>query len=260
MNQEGLSRANIILVEDNDDVRIYLKSLLSESYNVVTCSDGKEGIEMIRTMIPDLVVSDVMMPKKDGFAMCHDLKSDPLLWHIPVILLTAKADLDSSIKGLKEGAEAYVSKPFDPNYLMATIKSLLDNRARFQRRVLNLTSSSIDGADVDLNGQDNDYLRKIQQIIDVNLVDENFNVERLAAEVGNSYSTLYAKIKAITGSSPQIYLNTYRMNVAREMLSEGKQTVSEVAYSVGYSSPSNFSRAFKRQFGITPTDAHSKKG
>ncbi|MBR1435249.1 MAG: response regulator, partial [Bacteroidales bacterium] len=253
------TKVNIVLVEDNEDVRVYLKSLFSDSFNVVTCSDGQEGLDRIRTIVPDIVISDVMMPKKDGFTLCRDLKTDPLLWHIPVILLTAKADSGSSIKGLEEGAEAYISKPFDPKYLMATVGSLLENRRLLQQRVLNLTSSMMESqtasGDAPVEGPDAEYMRKVQKIMDENLSEEDFNVESLAMEIGTSYSSLYAKIKALTGSSPQVYLTTYRLNIAKERLSSGKYTISEVAYSVGSSSPSNFSRAFKRHFGITPTEA-----
>ena len=253
---------SLVLVEDNDDVRIYLKSILSEKYNIVTCSNGEEGLDKIRTIVPDLVISDVMMPGKDGFTLCREIKDDPLLCHIPIVLLTAKVDVESGVKGLEGGAEAYITKPFDPGYLMATVKTLLENRRRVQQKIANLTPTTM-GIEEELSGAglneaDKSFLEKIQKILSDHLSQQSYSVEDLASEACMSYSSLYAKIKALTGDSPLSYINTYRMNLAMEMLKSGKFTVTEVAYEVGASSSSSFARAFKKHFGIVPTDAIDK--
>ncbi len=267
------TKPNLVLVEDNEDVRVFLRSLLSPSYNITTCSDGEEGLDKIKTTIPDLVVSDVMMPRKDGFELCSDLKSDPFLCHIPVVLLTAKADISSTVKGLKGGAEAYIPKPFDPDQLIATIESLLDNRRRIQSHILNLTPDQLQNIssvsleeqkdsnkeehnanEVVLSPRDKIFLEKVQAAIEKNLDDSSFTVETLASEINVSYSSLYAHMKTLVGDSPQAYLSVYRLNKARTLIQSGKYTISEVSYLVGASSQSNFARSYKKQFGITPSD------
>jgi len=257
---------NIVLAEDNADVRVYLKSLLSPLYNVTTCSDGEEALEYITTIVPDLIVSDIMMPNKDGYTLCQDVKGNSDLSHIPFVLLTAKTDLQSSIKGLKGGAEAYIPKPFDPDYLIATIGSILENRRRIQQKTLNLTSSTIVNEPVvddnttentqefSLTTKDKAFLEKIYYIIDENLSDESFNIESLTKEIGMSYSVLYGRIKALTGHSPKTFIETYRMNKAMEMILAGEDFVADIAAAVGSSSPSNFARSFKKQFDKTPTE------
>ena len=255
-------KATLVLVEDNEDVRVFLKSFLSEKYNVLPCSDGEEGMDRIRNTVPDIVVSDVMMPRKNGFTLCRELKADPDLYHIPVILLTAKADTGSSIKGLEGGAEAYITKPFDPEFLAASIETLLENRRKIQRRIISLTSSSLQKETVrealPLKQEDKVFLEKIHAILDQNLSQPDFSVESLSASLFMSYSSLYAKVKALTGQPPLTYVNTYKMNIAREMLQSGKYTVTEVAYEVGAANSSSFARSFRKQFGKSPTEVVGK--
>lgn len=256
--------SSILLVEDNEDVRVYLRSLLSRQYNIIACTDGEEGLDMARSLVPDLVISDVMMPVKDGFELCRDIKSDSLIRHIPVILLTAKADQSSSIKGLQGGAEAYISKPFSPDYLMATIESILVNRKNLQARISELTPSTIQDETIvketGLSQEDKKFLDKVHSVLKENLGDEKYSVNSFAQEMGMSYSSLYAKMKALTGISPLSYMNTFKMNIAKEMLLDGKHMISEIAYTIGASTPSNFSKLFKQQFGMTPTQMKAMKG
>lgn len=247
----------LLIAEDNAEVRNYLQGLLAEDYNIMTASDGEEAMECISLNAPDLIVSDVVMPHKDGYELCQAIKSSTDWGHIPVILLTAKSDTQSSIRGLDCGADAYVGKPFDPFYLKVAIENLLANRRRVQQIVQNLTSGSIPkekAREAMLNEQDRLFLEDLHARLDRHLDDEEFSIGLLAKEMGMSYSSLYARIKSLTGQTPQNYLITYRMNTAMQLLRSGRYTVSEVCYKVGSSSLANFSRSFKRQFGIPPSE------
>ncbi|MDI9551596.1 MAG: response regulator [Bacteroidota bacterium] len=246
----------LLVVEDNPDIRTYLSSLFSDRYRVMIASDGMEAEENLKVAVPDLVISDVMMPRKNGYILCSEIKNSPERGHIPVILLTAKADAQSSIEGLHCGADAYIPKPFDPNFLKATVEGQIANRKRVQEHILNLTSTSIRQEEPDtdvLKALDREFLDKIHKIMDTHLEEENFNVNDITREIGMSYSSLYTKVKTLTGKTPLDFLNTYRMNIAMELLKGGRYTVNEVSYRVGASSPSNFSRNFKKQFGIPPS-------
>ena len=254
----SVKETNIILVEDNEDVRIYLKSLLSEEFNVITCSDGQEGIDKVRNIVPDMVISDIMMPHKDGYTLCHEIKTDSILCHIPVILLTAKTGMDSNMKGLKHGADAYMTKPFDPDHLIAVVHNILDNRKRIQKQIMNLTSDTIKDEETisktGISRNDKIFLEKVLAVLDQNINKEKYTLELLSKDLGLSYSNLYGKLKALTGTSPLSFINNHRMNVAKEMLSSGIYSVSEVGYAVGFSTPSSFSRKFKKHFGKSPSD------
>lgn len=247
----------VLVAEDNADVRSFLRNLLSSQYNVITCNNGVEAWDNISILAPDVILSDIVMPMKDGYALCAEVKGNEDYCHIPVVLLTAKSDAASNIRGLNAGADAYIPKPFDPEHLLATIENILANRARVQQKVSNLTASSMKDEKVtreaELNSSDRKFLEKLQKSVENHLNDESFKVDQLAAEIKMSHSGLYSKVKALTGHSPQTYINTYRMNVAMEMLKTGEFTIAEVADSIGSSSVSNFSRDFKKHFGITPS-------
>lgn len=247
----------ILIAEDTADVRNFLAGLFSGEYNVITVSDGLEAMDRLKLSLPDLVLSDVVMPGKTGYSLCADIKGDPAMNHIPVILLTAKADADSSVEGMKAGADAYVGKPFDPDYLKAVVESILRNRRILQDKVLSLTSTSLKEEEkteeVQLRPQDKALLEKVYAFLDAHLEEENTSVQQLAEEIGMSYSSLYAKLKSLTGKTPQAFVSNYRMNIAMELLRSGQYNVSEVSYRVGASSPSTFSREFKKQFGFPPS-------
>ena len=256
-NSSSRHSHTVLVAEDNADVRSFLRNLLSSQYNVITCNNGAEAWDNISILAPDVILSDIVMPMKDGYALCSEVKENEDYCHIPVILLTAKSDAASNIRGLNAGADAYIPKPFDPEHLLATIDNLLANRARVQQKVSNLTATTMKDESVtreaELNSSDRKFLEKLQKSVENHLNDESFKVDQLAAEIKMSHSGLYSKVKALTGHSPQTYINTYRMNVAMEMLKTGEFTIAEVADSVGSSSVSNFSRDFKKHFGITPS-------
>ena len=260
-NSHGL----VLVVDDNSGIRSFIRSIFEQEYSVIEACDGVEALELLRTSIPDVVISDIIMPNKSGDALCNDIKSDPDLAHIPVVLLSAKNDIKTIVDGLHKGSDAYISKPFEPELLKATVESLIRNRKLIQGRILNMTSSDLSAPDTDNELKENEFsaaerefIQKIHTILDAKLEDEKFSVQDLAQEMNISYSSLYAKVKALTGTTPQAFVSTYRMNIAMQLLQSGKYTVSEVAWKVGSSSPYTFSREFKRHFGFPPSKALEK--
>ena len=247
----------VLVAEDNLEVRLYLQYLLSARYNVLLAPDGEAALDTLKISMPDLVLSDVMMPRKDGYDLCREVKESEDWRHIPVILLTAKDDKASHVKGLDIGADAYIPKPFDPEILLAEIQTLLRNREKMQRRILELTPETMESVSEEESGLtvlEKRFLEKVHQAMERNLDNVEFNVDALAGEVAVSYSSLYAKVKALTGQTPQQYMGAYRMNRAAELLLSGEYTISEIADKVGSSSPANFTRVFKKHFGVAPSE------
>ncbi len=262
------AEGSILLVEDNEDVRAYLKQLLSTRFNVTIATDGQDGWECLQAgAVPDLVISDVIMPRKDGFELCRDIKNSPDYALMPVLLLTAKSDLDNHVKGLDSGADAYVPKPFDPFLLLHQVENLIRRRIAMQKRIASMTSATIGAVQEQeqdteegetsspqvLSEYDRKFLERLYKCMDEHLDEQDFNVAQLSGELFMSYSRVYVKIKMLTGETPLALLNTYRMNIAMERLKSGKYSVGEVSEMVGSSSLANFSRSFKRQFGIPPS-------
>jgi DNA-binding response OmpR family regulator len=245
---------HILVVEDNPDMREYIRGFLREDYHVTMAGDGEEAWKCIRISAPDLIVSDVMMPYKDGYTLCKEIKNDPEYCHIPVILLTAKADMENQIHGLELGADGYLGKPFDPAFLTALVRNLIAGRQRLQGLLADRTSSSEEPVEDDaLSQQDRVFLEKCYRIIDTHLDDEAFGVIGLSMEMGMSRTSIFSKVKALTGQSPQGFLTNYRLNKAMELLKTRDFNISEVAYKVGFATLTGFSRSFKNKFGIPPS-------
>ncbi len=258
--ESGSKEQTVLIVEDNTDVLQYLHQLFAEEFNVMMAPDGEEALEALRLNMPDLVITDVVMPRKDGFELCREIKHDENLKQLPVLMLTAKNDSRNHIQGLDCGVDAFVGKPFDPDVLLATARNLLKQRSMLQELVRNTTSNTLseltvkeDGEQAALTERDRLFMENLYAAIDAHLAENEFNVNELAKELLVSYSLLYNKVKALTGETPQHFLTTYRMNRAMEMLKTRKYTVSEVCYMVGASSPANFSKAFRKQFGVAPS-------
>lgn len=252
----------ILLAEDDYEMRGYIQLLLDEDYNVIVAGDGEEALEKLKLNVPDLVLSDVVMNRMDGFELCQRIKESPDYGYLPVLLLTAKSDLDNRKHGIDCGADAYVGKPFDPYYLKSVIASILENRQRIQRIIRSMThiepeTSNNEGdagnAEPLMSERDREFLNHFHRLLSDHLADDDLNVTQLAGEMNLSYSSLYARVKDLTGQSPQVFLTTYRMNIAMELLQTHNYTVSEVCYKVGASSPANFARSFKKQFGMVPS-------
>ena len=247
----------VLVIEDNAEVRAFVRATLAARYQVLEAADGNAGVALACEHVPDLVLTDVMMPRLDGHGVCRALRQDERTSHIPIILLTAQAGLESKLEGLHTGADAYLSKPFHPAELLATIASLLRGRQLLRdayRRGLVAPASHLG-----LPSLEQAFVARVQQVVAQHLDDENFDVETLAQEVALSRTQLYRKLKVLTGQAPADFIRLVRLTRAHELLVGQVGTVAEVAYQVGYANPANFSTSFARHFGYPPGEARSKK-
>lgn len=241
----------ILVVEDSADMREYIKVALEPHYTVVEAEDGQEGLEKARNLIPDLVVSDIMMPNMDGYELCKALKSDRQTSHIPVILLTAKASEEHIVEGLETGADDYVTKPFSMTILSARIKNLIDIRRQLQQNVNR--ELSLQPVKTTVSGIDREFLDELQGVLKEHMSDPEFNVEQLCKKLYMGNTTLYRKINALCGQTPTEFIRSYRLKRAAELLSSGFGSVTEVAFEVGFSSRAYFTKCFKEKFQTLPS-------
>ena len=248
---EGAAKPLILLVEDNTDVRSFTRSYLDEDFRCIEAVDGEDGLQKTLEKIPDLIVSDIMMPKMDGVELCKRIKTDERSSHIPVILLTAKADIGSKLEGLETGADDYLTKPFEGAELQVRIRNLIAQRKllrdHFQKEL------SIVPADMDLSSMDAQFLEKVIKLVNENLTEPDFNVEWLSKKIFMSRQNLNRKLKALTGHNTTNFIRSMRLKRAAVLLQNKEATITEIAFQVGYSSSSHFTKAFQEEFGQTPT-------
>ena len=245
----------VLIAEDNADVSHYITVSIKGNYRIVRANDGIEGVEKAIELIPDIIISDVMMPGKDGFELCKTLKKDERTSHIPIILLTGKADVNSKIEGLQHGADAYLAKPFNRTELLVRLKNLMTLRAEIQKRYSETDlTQSISG----LPKIENSFLLKIKDILLEHLDEEGFGIEQLCEHIYVSRSQLHRKLIALTGESTSHLIRKIRLEKAKELLSLGEFNVSEVAYMVGFKTQAHFSRVFAETFGISPGNYRNK--
>lgn len=246
----------ILLVDDDAGIINYLKLLLSPTYNILYAYNAEGALKVLEEHKPDLILSDVAMPGMDGYELCRRIKADAEICHLPVILVTAKTTTDEQIAGLNTGADAYVTKPFDPEYLQALIRSQLENRARIRGIIANATTTEeIQEAQADaLSEQDKALMDRLYAIMEEELSNEELNINKFTEMMYMSRTKLYYKIKGLTGETPNAFFKKYKLNRAAEMLKSGNHNISEVSDLTGFSSPTVFTRNFRAQFGITPTE------
>ncbi|SEP03157.1 Two component regulator propeller [Mucilaginibacter gossypiicola] len=256
----------VLLVEDNPEVRSFIADFLQNRYEVVACENGVKGLEAAKERIPDVIISDVMMPEMDGFTLCNNVKADERTNHIPVILLTARASGASHIEGLKMGADVYLTKPFSIEVLLLQITNLLNASERIRKlfkeqitatdnHVLNAGSEKNDQATQELVSIiDNEFINKLVRIIEKDIDNLEFGVPELAREIGMSQPVLYKKLDAVTGMSVNDFIKSIKMNNAGILLKTKRYTINEVAYMVGFSDRKYFSKEFKKRYGKTPTE------
>ncbi len=240
----------ILIIEDNADVRAYIREQLEPEYAILEAGDGEAGIAQAIEVIPDLVISDVMMPKRDGFEVCRTLKTDERTSHIPVILLTAKAREKEKLAGLETGADAYVLKPFRRKELAVRVRKLVELRRKLRARFS--TATVIKPSEVEATSMDRIFLERVIEIIETHFDDETFNVETLAKEVTMSVSQVNRKLKALIGQPAGQMIRSMRLQRAADLLAKKSGTVAEICYAVGFSDQANFTRSFKKQFGCSP--------
>ncbi len=241
----------LLLVEDNPDIHIYIRSILENEYIILQAYNGEDGLQMAQERIPDLIISDVMMPLKDGYQLCADLKQDECTSHIPIILLTAKAALQSRIEGFEQGADAYIAKPFHADELRLQSKNLLTTRNNQQRKYQQITLQYQPIKTTD--NPEQRFLKKVIMLIEKYIDDENLNVNRLSELLYMSNSQLYRKIQALTNYTVTQFIRNIRLAKAKAMLENGEGNVSEVAFNVGLT-PSYFSRCFAKVYGFPPRE------
>ncbi len=247
------SDITVAIVEDDVDVREYLRHELSEKYNVVTFSNGNEALENIIADAPDIVISDVMMPGLDGLSLCRKMKQNPNINHIPVILLSAKVENEDRMTGLQAGADSYMSKPVSMEVLMSTISGMIANRKLLRAKFSGAQDQEDSVRKITMKSQDEVLLNRIMAVINDNLSSPDLSVERLAEEVGLSRVHLHRKLKELTNMPARDFIKNLRLKQAARLLREQKLSVAEVAYATGFSNPSHFTVAFKEMFGMPPT-------
>lgn len=250
------SKPSVLIIDDNADIRQYVHGLLHNDYTVIEAADGSEGIRKAMKYVPDLIISDVMMPGIDGIECCRRLKSELQTCHIPVILLTACSLDEQRIQGYDGGADSYISKPFSSQLLLARVRNLIDSH----RRLKQFFGDGQTLAKEDVCDMDKDFVEKFKSLIETKMGDSSLNVEDLGKDMGLSRVQLYRKLKSLTNYSPNELLRIARLKKAASLLASSDMTVAEIGYEVGFSSPSYFTKCYKEQFGESPTDFLKRKG
>jgi DNA-binding response OmpR family regulator len=249
----GKQEKNVILVvEDHVDVRKYIRDSLKSLYKIEEAGNGREGIEKAKKIIPDLIISDIMMPEVDGCELCRVLKKEVKTSHIPIILLTAKASEKSIVEGLETRADDYITKPFSTKILMARIKNLIELRHQLQQKFQQ--QIFLHPGEIEVSSVDQEFIKELQDVIEKNLADSKFHVKQLSKKLYMDRVSIYRKIKALTGETPTEYIRSYRLLRAAQLLRDNFGNVSEVAIEVGFSNLGYFTRCFKEKFQQLPSE------
>jgi DNA-binding response OmpR family regulator/nitrogen-specific signal transduction histidine kinase len=247
------NRETILVVDDDVDIAYFLKNLLKTSYNVLTKYDGESALKSLDTITPSLIISDVLMPGITGYDLCKQIKTNINYCHIPVILLTAKSLLEEQIEGLEVGANAYVTKPFEPEYIQSMVKSQLENRKLLSQIITSQTNTLCVDENV-LSPKDKAFLSQLYELLEKELSNSEINISLITQKMKMSRTNFYNKTKALTGDKPNTFFKQYKLNRAAEMLLTGEYNISEVADMTGFSTLSHFSTSFKKQFNCKPSE------
>ena len=245
----GGQKPIVLVVDDNADVRSFVRQYLFD-YEVLESADGRQGVETAKSAIPDLIISDVMMPRMDGYELCRILKHDEKTCHIPIILLTAKAASEHRIEGLETGADDYLIKPFEPKELIARVRNLIETRRRLRERF----TIPLKPGEVAVTSMDDAFLQRAIAAVEERMGDETFGIDDLRIALNMSHSQVHRKLTALTNQSPGEFIRYLRLHRAMDLLKGGAGTVAEIAYRVGFSDPSYFSRRFHQLFGVAPSE------
>jgi len=242
----------ILVIEDNLDMQKFLYSQLSDSYRILLAQNGAEGIEICRESMPDLILSDIMMPEMDGFEFCSQIKGDLATSHIPIILLTAKSGAEDQIRGLEQGADDYITKPFSAEALRLKVRNILENRKKLADKFSSALSYIPEN--IKISEIDHGFLEKLIKLVEDNIDDSELSGDVIAYEMGMSKGNLYKKLKTLTGMTVNIFVRTIRLKVAARLLKQGNYNISEVAYAVGFNNPKYFSTCFSEMFSVSPKE------
>jgi YesN/AraC family two-component response regulator len=247
-------RQKVVIVEDDSEIRDYLTEALSENYDITGCENGKKGLAAVLKQMPDLVISDVMMPEMDGTTLCSKIKTNNATSHIPVVLLTAKSREEDQLEGLEMGADAYIVKPFNMDILRRTIDNLIHSHHTLQLKFGRNDQLEELVDDIKVKSPDEKLLERVMQAINHNLNNADLNVDKIADEVGISRVHLHRKMKELTGQTPHDFIRNIRMKKAASLLASGDMNVSEVMYACGFSNAASFSTVFKKMYGMSPRE------
>ena len=251
-NKSIIPKKKILVVEDQPDMQAFIATILTAKYEVRKAVNGQEGLERAKNHAFDLIISDILMPEMDGYTFCQQIKTNIPTSHIPVILLTAKKLEEHRIEGFEKGADAYITKPFSPYLLLTRIENLLQQREHLKTSFNR--DFKLQPKDIQLTSPDEILLRRIVEMMEKNLEDSNFNINKMCKGLYLSHMHFIRKVKQLTGKKPIDLLKSFRLKRAKDLLSQNKLTISEIAYKVGYDLPNSFSRAFKKEFGISPKE------
>ncbi|HET6225038.1 MAG TPA: ATP-binding protein, partial [Bacteroidia bacterium] len=248
---------SILVVEDNEDLRNFISSMLQDRFTVLTANNSEEGFTVATENIPDLIISDVMMPKIDGIRLADKLKNDERTSHIPLVLLTAKADIESRIIGLQKGADDYIAKPFSIEELTVRIVNLIEQRKKLAIKYSAELATPTLSVQKELS-IDEKFLLRAKQIVEEHISDSSFGVEKMAEKINLSRAQLFRKLKAISGISPNEFINEIRLQKAAHFIHSKADTIAQIGYSVGFNEQSYFAKSFRKRFGVSPSE-YSKK-
>ncbi|MCB0469594.1 MAG: response regulator, partial [Flavobacteriaceae bacterium] len=245
------SENTILIVEDSEEILQYIVSLFQDSYTIHTARNGEKGLKEVENKLPDLVLSDIMMPIKDGMELCHQIKTNRLTSHIPVVLLTAKVGEENEIQGYKTGADAYVTKPFSSEKLKLIVDQLIQTRKKLKEHYSKTFSIHPELA---ITSTENDFLKKLQEVLEKHITDASFTSEKFSKLMFMSRSQLHRKLEAIVGMSTSEFIRSQRLKMAADLLTKSDSSMAEIAYQVGFNTASYFNKCFKDVYGCTPSE------
>ncbi|MBK7978414.1 MAG: response regulator [Ignavibacteriae bacterium] len=251
-NSRNKNSEIILIVDDNTDVRSYIKEQIEDEYKIFEASNGEEGIIKAEAEIPDLIITDVMMPKIDGYQFCKEIRGNNKTSHIPIIMLTAKAALDDKIEGLETGIDAYLTKPFSAKELIVRIKNLIYQRKQLRKKFSK--STILKPSEITEISVDQKFLENVIKFIEYNFDNENFTIEDIASKVNMSISQLNRKLNALIDQPAGQLIRSLRLQRAADLLKQNVGNVAEICYMVGFNDQAYFSRSFKKQFGFSPSE------
>ncbi len=250
-------KLEILIVEDNIDLRLFIKGIMQNHYRVIEAVDGYDGLEKSEASIPDLIISDVMMPRMDGFELCHHLKNNEKTNHIPVILLTAKASHENKLVGLEAGADDYLIKPFDEEELQLRVRNLINIREKLQKKFQR--ESLQKPATIKVSSVQQKFIEALKKVVEENIDNEMFSVDDLGKAMAMSRSQIHRKLKALTDQSATTFIRNYRLHRAADLLVQDAGNVTEITYLVGFNSQTYFSSSFHELFGCSPSEYKRNK-
>lgn len=255
----GAERRKILIIEDNPDMNAFIAGLFSDKFDVTTAFDGLNGLQRAVETVPDIIISDVLMPRMDGYELCSEVKKNKDICHIPVILLTAKVMDEEQIRGYDQGADMYLSKPFNPSVLISIVNRMMAKQDKLKVLLISACGAQDSvpaekDVRLELSPLDRKFLDKLYKYIEDNIPNDDININILSRELGYSRANFYRKIKALTGATPNDLLKTYRLNRAAELILTREYTLGEISEMTGFGTQSHFSNLFKKHFGISPKE------